>query len=275
MIHRHLHDIMMSCHLGAIMRGQLIRRTKAESAAMQVQHHGTLAAQARRPNVQLQHVLALPSVIPVEKKGLLDAGPWMQGLRAVGAIGQSWILVCPGRGRFCGQPAVFSGRRLAVRHAFERKHSVNQESAHLAILRFCNGGTRGGAVSGFLMRSGFCAVRGKNRRCGAGGAQACRCSYKKRASPAEDRRIERFSHGCWCPYLMQFDVFGYPPRRATLGCVAGADCSWTLYRTRSRHSDSRRVRSYGGSACSARLSISRLRGGSFTCDSGSSARSVG
>src|SRR5579863_3589124 len=67
---------MMSCHLGAIVRGQLIGRTKAESAAMQVQHHRTLAAQARRPNVQLQHVLALPCVIPVEKKGLLDAGPW-------------------------------------------------------------------------------------------------------------------------------------------------------------------------------------------------------
>src|SRR5947209_5613045 len=50
---------------------------------MRVQHHRTLAAQTESPNVQLEHVLALPSVIPVEKKGLLDTGPGVQGLRAI------------------------------------------------------------------------------------------------------------------------------------------------------------------------------------------------
>ena len=170
-----LHDIVMPGHLCAIMRGQLIRRTKAESAAVHVEHHRAFAAQAGRPNVQLQHVLALPSVIPVEKKGLLDAGPWVQGLRAVGAVDQSWLLAGPGRGCLRRKPAVFAGGCLAVRHAFEREGSVNQESSHLAILRFRDGGTRGGAVSGFLVRSGFYAVRGKGERC-ARGAQACGCS---------------------------------------------------------------------------------------------------
>src|SRR5436305_15051072 len=98
----------MPRHLGAVMRGQLIRRTKAEPAAMHVEHHRTLAAQAGCPYVQLQHVLALPSVIPVEKKGLLDAGPWVKRLRAIGAIDQSWILVSLGRWRFCRKPAVSS-----------------------------------------------------------------------------------------------------------------------------------------------------------------------
>src|SRR5947208_16701310 len=122
----------MPRHLGAIMRGQLIGRTKAESAAVHVEHHRTLAGQAGRPNVQLKHVLALPSVIPVEKKGLLDAGRWVQGLRAIGAVDQSWILVSPARWRFCRKPAVFCGGCLSVRHAFEREGAVNRESSHLA-----------------------------------------------------------------------------------------------------------------------------------------------
>ena len=62
-----LHDIVMPRHLRAFVRGQFVRRAEAEPAAVHVEHHRALAGQARRPDVQLEHVLALPAVVPVWK----------------------------------------------------------------------------------------------------------------------------------------------------------------------------------------------------------------
>src|ERR1700761_2782433 len=87
MIYRNLNYVMVPGHLGPIMRRQLIGGAKAETTAMQVHHDRTLPAQARRPDIQLQHVFALPSVIPVEQKSLLNAGPGMQRLWTIGSVG--------------------------------------------------------------------------------------------------------------------------------------------------------------------------------------------
>ena len=86
MIDRHLHHIMMARHLRAFVRGQFIGGAEAEAAAMEVNHHRPLAGQARRPDVQLEHVFAHVAVVPILQEGLLDRGVVMQVLRAVGAV---------------------------------------------------------------------------------------------------------------------------------------------------------------------------------------------
>src|SRR5271163_3952303 len=126
---------MMTRHLCALVRWQLVRRSEAEPAPMHVEHHWTLARQARGPDVQLQHVLALPAVVPVEEKRLLDAGPGMQILWAVCSIHQGWILVRPRCGRLRRKPAILPGRSCTIRNALERQDTTIQKSAHLAILR--------------------------------------------------------------------------------------------------------------------------------------------
>src|SRR5580698_7067891 len=112
---------MMARHLCALVRWQLVRRSEAESAPMHVEHHWTLACEARRPDVQLQHVLALPAVVPVEEKSLLDAGPCMQCLWAVCSVHQGWILVRPRRWRLGREPAILPGRSCAIWNTFERQ----------------------------------------------------------------------------------------------------------------------------------------------------------
>jgi len=44
-----------------------------KSSAMDIEHDGTLAGQAGRPDIQLEHVFALPTVVPVLQEGLLDS----------------------------------------------------------------------------------------------------------------------------------------------------------------------------------------------------------
>src|SRR5579863_1563597 len=112
---------MMARHLCALVRRQLVRRPEAEPAPMHVEHHWTLACEARCPNVQLQHVLALPAVVPVKEERLLDAGPSMQILRTVCSVHQGRILVRPRRGRLGWKPAILSGRGCAIRNTLERR----------------------------------------------------------------------------------------------------------------------------------------------------------
>src|SRR5689334_17349383 len=144
----------MPRHLRAFMRWEFVRRTKAEAAAMHVEHHRSFSGQARSPDVQFEHVFALPAVVPVEEESLLCARPCMQVLRAVCSIRQGWIFVGPRRGRFGGKPAVFSGCGLSVGYALESENAAVEKSAHFAVLRFGNRRTRSGAVARSLV--GWC-----------------------------------------------------------------------------------------------------------------------
>jgi hypothetical protein len=119
MIDGDLHHVVVSRHLRAFMRRQFVRGAEAVATAVEIDHHGALAAQGRRPDVELEHVLALPAVVPVLDEGLFDARPGMQGLRAVRAVDQRGIVICPRGRRFGGEPAILARGCLAVRDTFE------------------------------------------------------------------------------------------------------------------------------------------------------------
>ncbi len=179
MIDRDLHDIVVPRHLRALMRGQFVRRTEAESSAVHVEHHRTLAGQARRPDVQLEHVLALPAVVPILDEGLLRARPGVQVLRAVRPIDQRRIFVRPRHGWLSGQPAVLAGRGLAVGNTLEGENTAVDKSAHFAVLRVGDRGARGRTVAGSLVGRRFDAVgsesvlAGRNAHACGGGKNEC------------------------------------------------------------------------------------------------------
>jgi hypothetical protein len=84
----------------------------------------------------------------------------MKGLRAVGAVGEGGVFVGPGRGRLGGgEPAVFTTRVLAVRHALEGKNAASEEGADGAVLRLGDGRARRGDGAGLLVDAGRDAVR--------------------------------------------------------------------------------------------------------------------
>ena len=83
-IDRHRHDIVMPRHLRAFVRGQFVGRAEAETAAVKIDHHRTLAGQRGRPDVQLEHVFAHVAVVPILKERLFDRREVVQALRAVG-----------------------------------------------------------------------------------------------------------------------------------------------------------------------------------------------
>src|SRR5579863_8839026 len=149
---------MVTRHLCTLVRGQLVRRSETETTPMHVKHHRPLPCEARCPNVQLQHVLALPSVVPVKEERLLDAGPSMQILRTVCSVHQGRILVRPRRGRLGWKPAILSGRGCAIRNTFERKNTAIDKPAHLAVLRLCNRRARRGDIAGLLVSGGLDAI---------------------------------------------------------------------------------------------------------------------
>src|SRR5271157_1259765 len=155
------------------MRGQFIRRPEKEPAAMDIEHDRALACQARRPDVQLQHVLALVAVVPVLKERLLDARPVMEILRTVPAVNQSWILILPGFRRLGRQPAVLAACVLTVWNTFKGEHTSIHKTPNLTVLcvRDCSAGRR--TVSGFLVGGGFGAIE-RNSRLAHGKAKACR-----------------------------------------------------------------------------------------------------
>ncbi len=159
MVDRHRHDVVVSGHLRPVLRGELVGRAEEVAAAMQVDHHRTLAAQAGRPDVQLQHVLALPSVGPLLEERLL-ARPVVQALRAVGSVGQGGILAVPRRGRLGRKPAVLAPRVRPIRDALEREDAVLDVATHLPVLRLGHRGARGGAAPRWsvLVRRGMSAV---------------------------------------------------------------------------------------------------------------------
>ncbi len=86
-IDRHLDDVMMPRHLRAFVRRQFVGRAEAETAAMKIDHHRTLAGQARRPDVQLEHVFALVAVVPILNERLLDRTPHGVALALLGERG--------------------------------------------------------------------------------------------------------------------------------------------------------------------------------------------
>ncbi len=155
----------MTRHLRALLRGQFIRRPKAISAAVEVHQHGALAGQARRPDVQLEHVLILVAVVPVLQECLLDCRPWMEILRAVCAVDQRGIFIRPGRRRLRRQPAVFAGCVLPVGNALECEDSSIQKSPDGSVLRFGDGRTRRRAISRLLVYAGLRAVGGVSTVC--------------------------------------------------------------------------------------------------------------
>src|SRR5262249_31502862 len=116
---------------------------------MHVEHHRALPRQARRPDVHLQHVLALPAVIPVEEKRLLYTRPRMQSLRAIRAVGQSRILILPWNWRLGWKPPILAGCGRSVGHTFERQYASIHESSHFAVLGLRNRRPRGRHVSWF------------------------------------------------------------------------------------------------------------------------------
>ena len=171
-IDRHLDDIMMPRHLRSFVRGQLIGRAEAETAAMKIDHHRTLAGEAGRPDVELEHVFALVAVVPILDERLFNrtphgvalallgegAIPAMQVLRAIRSVDQRGIFAVPGLGRFGRQPPVLAARVLAIGYSFEREDVAIHKTAHLAILRVRDRLARRGAVSRLLMRGGLDAV---------------------------------------------------------------------------------------------------------------------
>ena len=134
----HRHDVVVPRHLRPVLGGELVRRAEREAAAVDVEHHGTLAGQAGRPDVHLEHVLALPPVGPLLEERLL-ARPVVQTLRAVGPVGQRRILAIPRLGRFGRKPAVLSAGVRTVRHALEREDPVLHVAAHLPVSRVRHG----------------------------------------------------------------------------------------------------------------------------------------
>ena len=157
-IDRHLDDIMMPRHLRSFVRGQLIGRAEAETAAMKIDQHRKLAGQAGRPDVELEHVFAHVAVVPILNERLLDAREVMQTLRAIGAVDQGGVLAVPWLGSFGRKPPVLASRILAIGYSFEREDLVIEKAAHLPILRVRDRRTRRGAGSRLLMRGGLGAV---------------------------------------------------------------------------------------------------------------------
>src|SRR4029079_15221467 len=111
---------------------------------MDVEHDRAPAGEARRPDVHLEHVLALPAVGPLKEECLL-AHPVVPALGAVGAVDQRWVLAVRGVGSLARQPPILAAGRAAVRHAFEREYAVLDVAAHLAILRGRDSQTGGAA----------------------------------------------------------------------------------------------------------------------------------
>ena len=156
-----LHDVVVAGHLRAFMRRELVGGAEGETAAVEVHHHWPGAGERRRPDVELEHVLAEPAVVPILDEGLLDGGPGMEGLRAVGAVGEGGVLVLPGRGRLEREPAIFAAGILAVGHALEGEDAASEEAAHRAVLGLGDGRAWRGDGARLLVHAGLDAVRGE------------------------------------------------------------------------------------------------------------------
>src|SRR5580700_8187550 len=106
---------------------------------MDVEHHWASTGKARRPDVQLEHVFALPPIVPVLNERLLVSGPSVQILWTVRAVDQSWIFIVPWSRRFSWKPAILTCSGCAIRNAFEGENIARDKTAHFAILRIRNG----------------------------------------------------------------------------------------------------------------------------------------
>src|SRR5512146_2562142 len=149
---------MMPSHLCAFVRRQFIGRAEFESAPVDVEHYRATASQARRPDVQLEHVLALPAVIPILQKCLLDSSPIVQMLRTIGAVNQGRVFILPRRGRLRRQETIFAACVCAVRNSLERKDISRHVATHRTILCFRDRGAWGAATARLLMSTGLYAV---------------------------------------------------------------------------------------------------------------------
>src|SRR5512147_1425564 len=116
---------------------------------MNIEHHRTFTGQAGRPDVHLEHILALPTVGPLLKECLL-ARPVMQALRTIGSIGQGGVLALPRRWWLGREPPVLVRRVRAIGNALERQDPILYIAAHLTILRFRNRRTRRGTAAWLL-----------------------------------------------------------------------------------------------------------------------------
>src|SRR5581483_6055182 len=152
------YDVVMARHLRTLVRGKLIRRAKAESASMEVHHDGAAAGEARRPNVQLEHIFTHVTIVPVLQERLLYCGVVVKILGAIGAIDQRRIFIFPRLGRLRRQPPVFSAGVLSIWNALEGEHASIDVAPYFAVLRAGDGRARRCAVSGLLVRKGFGAV---------------------------------------------------------------------------------------------------------------------
>ena len=181
MIDRHGYNIVVPGHLRPVLRGEFVGRAEEIAAAMNVEHHRAFARQAGRPDVHLEHVLALPSVGPLLKERLL-ARPVMQALRAIGSIGQGGVLALPRRGRFGRKPPVLSPGVRAIGDAFERQDAILDIAAHLSVLRVRNGCPRRAAA-----RCRCCRVRAAARaaRCSCQRGHTCRSRQQQRLATIE------------------------------------------------------------------------------------------
>ena len=160
MVDGHGDDVVMPRHLRAVLRGEFVGRAEREAAAVDVEHHRAPAGQARRPDVHLEHVLALPAVGPLLEERLL-ARPVMKALRTIGSVGQGRVLAVPWLGRLGRQPPVLSPGRRAIRHSLERDDAIVHVAAHLAVLRGRHGRSRRAAAP--------CGRLGPGRPGGLGG----------------------------------------------------------------------------------------------------------
>src|SRR3954451_10567384 len=123
----------MPGHLRPVLGGEFIGRTESEAAPMDVEHHRAFTGQAGRPDVHLEHILALPPVGPLLKERLFTR-PVVQALRAIGAIAKGRVLAVPRLGRLGREPSVLAPSIAAVWYAFEGQHAVLDIAAHLPVL---------------------------------------------------------------------------------------------------------------------------------------------
>ena len=131
---------------------------------MNVEHDGPAAGERRRPDIQLEHVLALPAVVPVLKEHLLLAMPVVQALRTIGSVDERGVLPVPGNGRLGGQPAIFPTGVLTVGNALEGEDIAGHEATHFAVFRMGHrGGWRRTKRRLLLVNSGLDAVGGVSR----------------------------------------------------------------------------------------------------------------
>ena len=175
-VERHLHHVVIPRHLRPIMRREFIGGAERETAAVEIDHDRTIAGQRRRPDIQLEHVLADETIGPLLKERVFDGVEIVERLRTVRAIGDGVAGLGPALGRLGRQPAVLAASVGTVRNALEDVDVVLNIAANRAVLR--SNGRVLRRRAGPRSRANTCSLRARHRR-------------QHQPRPRQDRRKHR------------------------------------------------------------------------------------